>query len=74
MVFGGTRRRGLNNTPMSEDGSLCLPVRTPNSLSEHPRDEQPIRNVPEHDENVERALVATQFYGHSLKKDINGRK
>ena len=22
MVFGGTRRRGLNNTSMSEDGSL----------------------------------------------------
>lgn len=23
---------------------------------------------------IRRVLVATQFYGHSLKKDINGRK
>ena len=42
-------RRG-SLTPMSEDGSLCLPLSTPNSLSEHPRDEKYIRSVPERDE------------------------
>ena len=40
MVFGGTRRRGLNLTSMSEDGSISIPLSTPNSLSEHPRDEK----------------------------------
>ena len=32
-----TRRRGLNLTPMSEDGSIFIPLSTPQPLSEHPR-------------------------------------
>ena len=51
-------RRG-SLTPMSEDGSLCLPLSTPNSLSEHPRDEQPILSVFEHDEQLDRASLRT---------------
>ena len=34
MVFGGTRRRGLNNISMSGDGSLFLSPSTPQPLSE----------------------------------------
>ena len=44
-----TRRRGLNLTPMSEDGSIFIPLSTPQPLSEHPRDEKLIRSVSEHD-------------------------
>ena len=44
---------------MSEDGSIFIPLSTPNSLSEHPRDEQFIRSVPEHDEKFDRASLST---------------
>ena len=37
MVFGGTRRRGLNLAPMSEDGSLFLSPSTTKPLSAQAR-------------------------------------
>ena len=41
-------RRG-SLTPMSGDGGLFISPSTPNTPSEHPRDGQLIRSVPEHD-------------------------
>ena len=46
MVFGGTRRRGLNNTSMSKDGSLFF----------SPSTTQPTASAPEHGEHPERVL------------------
>ena len=55
MVFGGTCRRGLNNTSMSEDGSPSQthgggkPEGKEGGILTHPRDVQPIRSVFDHD-------------------------
>ena len=49
-------RRGYL-TSMSEDGSISIPLSTPNSLSEHPRDEQSIRSVFEYDEQLIRGVL-----------------
>ena len=64
MVFGGTRRRGLNNTSMSEDGSPFQSRgrkarREGGGILTHPRDEQSIRSVLEHDEQFGRARLNT---------------
>ena len=55
MVLGGTRRRELDLTPMSEDGSLFSSPSTPNTPSEHSRDEQSVRSVSEPAAHAERA-------------------
>ena len=75
MVFGGTRRRGLNNTPMSVDGSLLNSLSTPLTLCEHLRDEQPIRSVPEHDEDfdiVSRTTYECLSFGRQKKQKRQG--
>ena len=46
-------------TPMSGDGSIFIPLSTPQPLSEPPRDEQPIRSVLEHNEQLDRACLNT---------------
>ena len=51
-------RRG-SLTPMSEDDSLFISPSTPYLLSEYPRDEQLIRSVFEHDEQLDRARLNT---------------
>ena len=51
-------RRG-SLTPMSEDGSLFISLSTPNTPSEHLRDEQLIRSVFEYDEQLDRARLST---------------
>ena len=64
MVFGGTRRRGLNNTSMSGDGSP-FQARGRKARREGggnltpPRDEKYIRSVFEHDEQPDRASPST---------------
>ena len=55
-LCGVSVRRG-SLTSMSEDGSISIPLSTPNSLSEHPRDEQYIRSVLEHDEQLIRGVL-----------------
>ena len=61
-------RRG-SLTPMSGDGSLFSSTSTPNTPSEHPRDEQHIRSVPEHDEHSERVQFSA---GHKAIKARGG--
>ena len=61
MVFGGTRRRGLNNTSMSEDGSLFQARgrkarREGGGNQDNPRDEKSIRSVHEYDEQSIRSV------------------
>ena len=63
MVFGGTRRRGLNNTPMSEDGSPfqsrgMKARREGVGNQDNPRDEKFIRSVLEHDEQLEEVCLS----------------
>ena len=77
MVFGGTRRRGFNNTSMSEDDNpfqtrgrkarMGLPAKCMHFVgspgwrgnSNSPRDEQPIRSAPEHNEDFDRVSRIT---------------
>ena len=61
MVFGGTRRRGLDLTPMSEDDSMFQARgrkarREGGGNQDNPQDEQHIRSVLEYDEKLERVL------------------
>ena len=51
-------RRG-SVTPMSGDGSIFIPLSTPQPMSEYPRDEQPIRSVLEHNEQLDRVYLDT---------------
>ena len=60
MVFGGTRRRGLNLTSMLEDDNPFghgggKPEGKEGGESNSPRDVKFIRSVLEHDETFERA-------------------